>query len=565
MIVSVLSGLRLVSLLVRWLIGASRSGLDRKVLATGIVLGMSLVLLLALPLDPGRTIEGNGWRVPLAWVLMPWTAWGGLISAIFLVLRVTQMALAVTLGERRQRFWQSLMWSISLAAFVLLHLRLGVPISWYRGVWVVRPETAVAVIAFLVAAVAAMSVASGWARGRGVTKTVLSHLTLLVGTVVFGFPFVWLLSTSFKESRDVVSQTGEIRLMPRVEETVPYFNPDNPLYEAIFEGGRVNVVKLADSSSQSLVVEVVSPVNKRGATFEASLKDLKVIPREAKVVTTSFDGKPIKGFVAEDYEDGRRRVQILEPAELKGVEFVANPAEVEPVMKPGFRWKNYPESLEYLPPETSMGLMYLKNTVILVVMTVIGTILSSAVVAYAFSRMRFPGRAALFTLMVSTMMLPGAVTLLPTFLIFRQLGWIDTLYPLWVPAFFAGAFNVFMLRQFFLTIPKELEEAAKIDGCSYLRSFWQVMLPQVKPALAVIAIWTFMGTWNNFMGPLIYINSPEKMPIAYAVQLFQSQRGGEPALMMAFATMAMLPVLLVFFFAQKYFIEGVTLSGLGGR
>ncbi|MEJ5171397.1 MAG: carbohydrate ABC transporter permease, partial [Fimbriimonadales bacterium] len=201
----------------------------------------------------------------------------------------------------------------------------------------------------------------------------------------------------------------------------------------------------------------------------------------------------------------------------------------------------------------------------LVVMGLLGTLLSSALVAYGFARLRWPGKGPLFTVMLSTMMLPGAVTLLPSFLIFRSLGWIDTLYPMWVPAFFASAFNVFLLRQFFLNIPMELEDAAKIDGCSYLRTFWQVMLPQVKPALAVIAIWTFMGAWNNFMGPLIYVSSPENMPIAYAVQLFQSDRGGEPGLIMAFATMAMLPVLLVFFLAQKYFIEGVQLTGLGGR
>jgi multiple sugar transport system permease protein len=131
--------------------------------------------------------------------------------------------------------------------------------------------------------------------------------------------------------------------------------------------------------------------------------------------------------------------------------------------------------------------------------------------------------------------------------------------------FFASAFNVFLLRQFFKGIPMELEDAAKIDGCSYLTTFWNIMLPQIKPALAVIAIWTFMGAWNNFMGPLIYINSPENMPLSYALQLFQSDRGNEPALMMAFATLTIVPVLAVFFFAQKYFIEGVTLSGLGGR
>jgi len=196
---------------------------------------------------------------------------------------------------------------------------------------------------------------------------------------------------------------------------------------------------------------------------------------------------------------------------------------------------------------------------------VLGTILSSSIVAYAFSRMRFPGRDALFAVLLSTMMLPGAVTLMPQFLIFRSLGWIDTLYPLWVPAFFASAFNVFLLRQFFKGIPMELEDAAKIDGCSYLRTFWTVMLPQIKPALAVIAVWTFMGAWNNFMGPLIYVNSPENMPLSYALQLFQGDRGAEPGLLMAFATLCIVPVLTVFFFAQRYFIEGVTLSGLGGR
>jgi len=258
-------------------------------------------------------------------------------------------------------------------------------------------------------------------------------------------------------------------------------------------------------------------------------------------------------------------MQVLSPASLKGQEHIFSPDEVEPVRHVGLKTDNYPEALSYLPPETNNGLVYLKNTLILVVLGVIGTILSSSIVAYAFSRMKFPGRDLLFAILLSTMMLPGAVTLLPQFLIFRKLGWIDTLLPIWVPAFFASAFNVFLLRQFFKGIPMELEDAAKIDGCSYLKAFWSIMLPQIKPALAVIAIWTFMGAWNNFMQPLIYINSPENMPLSYALQLFQGDRGNEPGLMMAFATLTILPVLGVFFFAQKYFIEGVTLSGLGGR
>ena len=134
-----------------------------------------------------------------------------------------------------------------------------------------------------------------------------------------------------------------------------------------------------------------------------------------------------------------------------------------------------------------------------------------------------------------------------------------------MPTFFAGAFNVFLLRQFFKTIPMELEDAAKIDGCSYFRTLFQVMMPQIKPVLAAISIWTFMGAWNNFMGPLIYVSTPQNMPIAYALQMFQGERGNEFALMMAFATLATIPTVLLFFFAQRYFIEGVQLSGLGGR
>ena len=218
-----------------------------------------------------------------------------------------------------------------------------------------------------------------------------------------------------------------------------------------------------------------------------------------------------------------------------------------------------------MPFETWYGLRYLINTLWYVVMAVLGTVLSCSLVAYGFSRLRFPGRDQLFSVMLATMMLPAAVTMLPQFLIFRTLGWVDSLLPLWVPTFFAGAFNVFMLRQFFATVPTELEEAARIDGCGYLRTFWQVMLPQVKPALAVIAIWTFMGAWNNFMGPLIYVSSPEKVTLSYALQLFAGDRYTDVSLIMAFSTMTVLPVLLLFFFAQKYFIEGVTLSGMGGR
>jgi multiple sugar transport system permease protein len=154
--------------------------------------------------------------------------------------------------------------------------------------------------------------------------------------------------------------------------------------------------------------------------------------------------------------------------------------------------------------------------------------------------------------------------MIPVFMIYRQLGWVDTLRPLWVPGFFAIPFYVFLLRQFFLTIPRELEDAAKIDGCGYWRIYWGIMLPQIRPALAAVAIMHFLGSWNDFMGPLIYISSPEKMTGSYALQLFQSAHGGEWALLMAAATLWTIPILLLFFFAQRYFIQGVTLTGIKG-
>lgn len=227
-------------------------------------------------------------------------------------------------------------------------------------------------------------------------------------------------------------------------------------------------------------------------------------------------------------------------------------------------WENYGRALEFLPPETRHGLMYLWNTVYISIMSIIGTVLSASLVAYSFARLRWPGRDIIFVVLLATMMLPAAVTMIPVFLIFKWLGWVDTLRPLWVPAFFGGAFNIFLLRQFFMTIPRDLEDAAKIDGCSFFGIYWRIMLPLIKPALAAIVIMTFMGSWNNFMGPLIYISSPEKMPVAYALQLYQSTHSAEYNLLMAAATMVVVPVVLLFFFTQRYFIQGVTLTGIKG-
>ena len=228
-------------------------------------------------------------------------------------------------------------------------------------------------------------------------------------------------------------------------------------------------------------------------------------------------------------------------------------------------WRNYPDALQFLPPGSGYGLLNLGNTLIIATMSVLGTVLSSSFVAYGFARMRWPGKDWLFGVLLATMMLPDAVTMMPRFLIFRELHWIDTLLPLWVPSFFASAFSVFLLRQFFMGIPQELEDAAKIDGCGPFTTWWRVMMPLVKPALAAVTIMTFLGAWKDFLGPLIYISSPEKMPLSYVLQLYNAAHGGEPGLLMAATTLVVLPVIVLFFFTQRYFIEGVSFTGRGGR
>lgn len=205
---------------------------------------------------------------------------------------------------------------------------------------------------------------------------------------------------------------------------------------------------------------------------------------------------------------------------------------------------------------------YTATSVFLVVINLIGTLFSCSIVAYAFSRMRWPGRSMSYAVMLGTMMVPQQVTMIPFFLIVRYLDWYNTLYPLWVGSFFAGAFNVFLLHQFFKGIPTDLEDAAKIDGCGPLRIYWFIMLPLIKPALATITIFTFMGVWKDFMGPLIYLSDQRLYPLSLGLYALNVQAGGSMSMMMAGSLLMILPVVTIFFFAQRYFIEGITMTGL---
>lgn len=208
---------------------------------------------------------------------------------------------------------------------------------------------------------------------------------------------------------------------------------------------------------------------------------------------------------------------------------------------------------------------YLANTAYLTVLNVVGVLLSCSLVAYGFARYEVPGSRILFVALLATMMLPYHVTMIPMFLIFRQLGWVDTFRPLWVPAFFGNAFFIFLLRQFFRSIPTELFDAARIDGSSEFGQYWRIMLPLSKPALTTVAIFQFQFTWNDFLNPLIYINTQSKKTIALGLQdFYKSQTTVEWQQLMAASVIMVVPVVLVFFFLQRYFIEGIALTGLKG-
>jgi ABC-type glycerol-3-phosphate transport system permease component len=223
-------------------------------------------------------------------------------------------------------------------------------------------------------------------------------------------------------------------------------------------------------------------------------------------------------------------------------------------------WENYIEVFERMP-----FLTYFLNSSFITIVTIIGVVLSSSLVAYAFACLDWPGRDGVFVLVLATMMLPMQVTMIPIFVFFKELGWLNTFKPLTVPAFFGGgAFNIFVLRQFFLTVPQSLLDAARIDGCSEFRIYWNIVLPLAKPALATVAILTFLFSWNDFLGPLIYLSDQIKGTLALGLAIFTGQHQTEWGLLMAASVMMMAPIIVIFFFFQRYFIQAFMASGIKG-
>lgn len=237
-------------------------------------------------------------------------------------------------------------------------------------------------------------------------------------------------------------------------------------------------------------------------------------------------------------------------------EIAANPTGLLPE---AWRLENYGDAVTVIPYAT-----YLRNSLVLCTGCVIGTLFSCSLAAYGFARLKWRGRRLLFGVLISTMLLPWQATMIPRFLLLKELGLYNSLGALILPTFLGDAFYIFLLRQFFLSVPEELSEAARLDGCGEFGIYWRIMLPLAKPALATVALFQFIAAWNDFQGPLLYLNDPSRFPLAYGLERFVSSYSSQTQLLLAAASLFTLPIVVLFFFAQRTFMRGISAGGVKG-
>jgi len=339
------------------------------------------------------------------------------------------------------------------------------------------------------------------------------HAVLLIGGFLFVFPLLWMIATSVKP----LSQTKDqgLRILPRAERIV---GSDGREYPAAFWQ------------------EPLAPGERR-------LKEEKLVALVAR------EGG--QAVIELDVAGGRKERKTVPDDQVR---------------VPGtWRWENYWKAITYKQPLLGYAPFprYARNTLYIALLAVVGTVLSSSLVAYGFARLQWPGRDVAFAVTIATMMVPFPVLMVPIYVLFKEFGWVGSPKPLWVPSFFGSAFNIFLLRQFFMSLPFELSQAARIDGCSEFGIYRDVILPLSKPALAVVALFTFMYHWNDFLGPLIYLTDQRSYTLAYGLQAFQSQHGGTQwPMLMAAAAIVIAPVVALYFLAQKTFIQGITVTGM---
>jgi multiple sugar transport system permease protein len=344
---------------------------------------------------------------------------------------------------------------------------------------------------------------------RNFLVSLSSHAAINFIGLFFLLPFLWMLITAFKSSQDVFHTPP--RWLPYDNVRVEVGGEQLPLYNVQTENG------------------------------VRQLAAIKIIEGVGTFVDPANPG------------------QISEYEIQQGAQKIA-----EPVTEISFRWQNFVDAMNRgsRPTVGASFWIYFRNSLVIAFFSIVGTLLSNAPVAYAFARIKFPGRDLLFILVLATMMLPFQVTMIPIYLFFNNfLGWGDTFLPLIIPTFFANAYDVFLLRQFFRTIPEEMCDAARVDGASEWQIFTRIVLPLSVPVLATVTVFTFLWAWNDFTGPLLFLTSPRNFTMALGLQDFQSQRTMVWNQLMAASVVFTVPIIIAFFFAQKTFIQGIKLTG----
>jgi multiple sugar transport system permease protein len=422
------------------------------------------------------------------------------------------------------------------------------------------------------------------------------HLILLIGALFFVLPLVWMISTSLKPL-DQTLQKPEA-LTTALLATGYHVRLDGKDVEVTLErqiepakGKPMYVVR---PKKEFVAGELTLPFGpdtwRKSVSFtdeERKQMDAPVTPRMTVLAddNNTFDPAGGKLRLRSGNVVDAELVRTIEAGKATGPLWLVRewrPADTDtksvssPFVKVDRAWgilpdsqirksakiipENYPVALRRVHFTRSLG-----NTLALCVLTVLGTVVSSVLVAYGFAFMEFPGRKALFALTLATIMIPFVVTMVPVYLMYRDLGWTGTIKPLWVASWFGSAFFIFLLRQFFLGLPKDLLDAARIDGCTELEILWHVITPLSRPVIAMVALFTFLGTWKDFLGPLLYLNHEKQFTLSLSLQAFASEHGGTPwHLLMAASTVFSLPLIVLFFFAMKTFIRSVAMTGIKG-
>jgi multiple sugar transport system permease protein len=370
-------------------------------------------------------------------------------------------------------------------------------------------------------------------------KRLILYIFATLGAAVFLIPLVWTVSTALKTRQQIFDS-------PPTWIPIAYRAPDS-------SGAMQPVTVVRKLTAPAAEVRLLAGPQS-GQTIAVDQAAISSVDGKDRVKLRAAE--PIELEVINRFPQGLAIVRFPGAASNVFLPLPALQSHIEP------QWHNFAAAWNSLPLPFHW---FLLNTYTITMLNVIGQLLSCSLVAYGFARFRFRGRNALFVLLLSTMMLPSQVTMIPLFIMWSKAHAVDTFIPLTLPSFFAtSAFSVFLLRQFFMGLPRELDEAAMIDGCGPLRIWWQILLPLSRPVLITVGVLAFLGNWDDFVGPLIYLDRMRNYTVSLALRTFQDQYGSDYSLIMAAALVHIVPVVILFFIAQRYFVKGIAMTGMKG-